>query len=157
MMKTLLLLACTVFVSGFTLKGTDAMHKTVLKELVTELEAVLVNPPKETKAKEEIFLVDLGKKGSGLKCEHDYFCQAEEEMVKKVSGLSGVKFDPFRTDKKLMRNLNTYNHQDEKNCKKEIRSHAADEDLEEITLDVFLKDLLKCVKNINSQKSPRPS
>ncbi len=39
----------------------------------------------------------------------EFFCQAEQELIKKVSGQSGDKFDHFRIDKKLMWNLNMYN------------------------------------------------
>uniref|UniRef100_A0A672RD79 Interleukin 13 n=1 Tax=Sinocyclocheilus grahami TaxID=75366 RepID=A0A672RD79_SINGR len=75
----------------------------------------------------------------------EVFCQAEQELKKKVSGLSGAKFDHFRIDKKLMRNLNKYNERHVKTCK------PADEGQDEILLHAFLKNLLGCVKSAYSQ------
>uniref|UniRef100_A0A8C1PE50 Interleukin 13 n=1 Tax=Cyprinus carpio TaxID=7962 RepID=A0A8C1PE50_CYPCA len=68
-----------------------------------------------------------------------FFCQAEHELKKEVSGLSDAKFDNFRIDKKLMRNLNMYNKHHVKTCK------PADEDQEILLLD-SLEKLLTCAK-----------
>uniref|UniRef100_A0A8C2Q066 Interleukin 13 n=1 Tax=Cyprinus carpio TaxID=7962 RepID=A0A8C2Q066_CYPCA len=73
-----------------------------------------------------------------------FFCQAEHELKEKVSGLSGAKFEHFRTDKKLMRNLKEYNKHHMKTCK------PADKDKEILLLD-FLEKLLSCVRSAYRQ------
>uniref|UniRef100_A0A8C1QTW8 Interleukin 13 n=1 Tax=Cyprinus carpio TaxID=7962 RepID=A0A8C1QTW8_CYPCA len=77
--------------------------------------------------REEIFLEELEMNG----CKGEFFCQAEHELKEKVSGLSGAKFEHFRIDKKLMRNLNEYNKK------------PADKD-QESPLHEFLRNLLAC-------------
>ncbi|XP_048023332.1 interleukin-13 [Megalobrama amblycephala] len=133
MMKTILLLAFAVFVSSASLKVND---KTILGELIDELNATMTTLPKEHKGK-EIFLRELVPEKES--CVHDFFCQAEQELKTKVSVLS--KYDDFRTDKKLMRNLHMYNnHHEGTTCK------PVDEDQDEISLHKFLENLMKCVK-----------
>ncbi|KAK9955838.1 hypothetical protein ABG768_015688 [Culter alburnus] len=133
MMKTILLLAFAVFVSSASLKNDD---KTILGELIDELNATMKTLPEKHKGK-EIFLKEL--KPEKESCEHDFFCHAEQELKTEVSVLS--KYDDFRTDKKLMRNLHMYNsHHGGSTCK------PADENQEQISLPQFLKNLMKCVK-----------
>uniref|UniRef100_A0A673LZK6 Interleukin 13 n=1 Tax=Sinocyclocheilus rhinocerous TaxID=307959 RepID=A0A673LZK6_9TELE len=129
-MKTILLLVFAVLVSSAPAEHND---KNLLGEIIDELDkAVKIN---------DIFLTKLQMDG----CKGEVFCQAEHELIKKVSGLSGAKFDHFRIDKKLMRNLNKYNERHVKTCK------PADEDQDEILLHAFLKNLLTCVKSAYSQ------
>uniref|UniRef100_A0A673HLW6 Interleukin 13 n=1 Tax=Sinocyclocheilus rhinocerous TaxID=307959 RepID=A0A673HLW6_9TELE len=147
-MKTILLLAFTVFVSCAPAANSDKTpvrhtDKTLLGELVDELITAMKDFPKETEEK-QIFLKDLQMNIMGHKHEV-FFCQAEQELKTKVSGLSGAKFDHFRFDKKLMRNLNMYNKHHVKTCK------PADEDQVQIPLCAFLKNLLTSVKSAFSQ------
>uniref|UniRef100_A0A671RZR1 Interleukin 13 n=1 Tax=Sinocyclocheilus anshuiensis TaxID=1608454 RepID=A0A671RZR1_9TELE len=148
MMKTILLLAFTVFVSCAPAANTDKTpvrhtNKTLLGELVDELNMAMKDFPKETEEK-QVFLKDLQMNVMGHKEHEVFFCQAEQELKTKVSGLSGAEFDHFRFDKKLMRNLNMYNKH-HKTCK------PADEDLDKIPLRAFLKNLLTSVKSAFSQ------
>uniref|UniRef100_A0A8C1S7M3 Interleukin 13 n=1 Tax=Cyprinus carpio TaxID=7962 RepID=A0A8C1S7M3_CYPCA len=120
-MKTILLLAFAVLVSSTPVENSD---KILLGELIDEL-------VREVKS----FL----KQDKG-----EFFCQAEHELKEKVSGLSGAKFEHFRTDKKLMRNLNEYNKRHVKTCE------PADKD-QEILLHEFLEKLLTCAQRAYSQ------
>ncbi|KAK9955836.1 hypothetical protein ABG768_015686 [Culter alburnus] len=133
MMKTILLLTFTVFVSSASLKNDD---KTILGELIDELNATMKRLPEEHKGK-EIYLKEL--KPEKESCKHDFFCHAEQELKTEVSVQS--KYEDFRTDKKLMRNLNMYNkHHGGSTCR------PADEDQEQISLRQFLCNLMICVK-----------
>uniref|UniRef100_A0A672RCV2 Interleukin 13 n=1 Tax=Sinocyclocheilus grahami TaxID=75366 RepID=A0A672RCV2_SINGR len=100
-------------------------NKNLLGEIIDELDKAVKMFSKENK--------------------REVFCQAEQELKKKVSRLSGAKFDHFRIDKKLMRNLNKYNERHVKTCK------PTDEDQDPILLHAFLKNLLVCVKSAYSQ------
>uniref|UniRef100_A0A673M3J2 Interleukin 13 n=1 Tax=Sinocyclocheilus rhinocerous TaxID=307959 RepID=A0A673M3J2_9TELE len=79
-----------------------------------------------------------------ISLQREVLCQAEHELIK-ISWLSGAKYELFRFDKKLMRNLNMYNERHVKTCK------PADEDQDPILLHAFLKNLLTCVKSAYSQ------
>uniref|UniRef100_A0A672RCF0 Interleukin 13 n=1 Tax=Sinocyclocheilus grahami TaxID=75366 RepID=A0A672RCF0_SINGR len=136
-MKTILLLIFTVLVSSAPVEHND---KNLLGEIIDELDKAVKMFSKENKGN-EIFLTKLQMDG----CKREVFCQAEQELKKKVSGLSGAKFDHFRIDKKLMRNLNKYNERHVKTCK------PADEGQDEILLHAFLNKLLTCVKSAYSQ------
>uniref|UniRef100_A0A8C2FGC1 Interleukin 13 n=1 Tax=Cyprinus carpio TaxID=7962 RepID=A0A8C2FGC1_CYPCA len=125
-MKTILLLAFAVLVSSTPVENND---KKLLGELIDELFREVKRFSNNTK-------VRLNK--------GEFFCQAEHELKEKVSGLSGAKFEHFRTDKKLMRNLKEYNKHHMKTCK------PADKD-QEILLLVFLEKLLTCAKRVYSQ------
>lgn len=114
--------------------------KTLLGELVFELGEAEKKFSEETEGK-PIFLTEVKMNG----CKREVFCQAEQVLIKKVSGRSGAKFDRFRTDKKLMRNLNMYNQHHVKTCE------LADEGQDEILLHAFLKKFLNCVKSAYSQ------
>uniref|UniRef100_A0A671KY21 Interleukin 13 n=1 Tax=Sinocyclocheilus anshuiensis TaxID=1608454 RepID=A0A671KY21_9TELE len=120
-MKTILLLVFAVLVSSAPAEHND---KNLLGEIIDELDKAVNIFSKENK--------------------REVFCQAEQELIKKVSGLSGAKFDHLRIDKKLMRTLNMYNKRHVKTCK------PADEDQDEILLHAFLKNLLTCVKSAYS-------
>uniref|UniRef100_A0A8C2HNE5 Interleukin 13 n=1 Tax=Cyprinus carpio TaxID=7962 RepID=A0A8C2HNE5_CYPCA len=133
-MKTILLLAFAVLVSSTPVENND---KKLLGELIDELFREVKRFSNNTK---EIFLAELKMNG----CKGEFFCQAEHELKEKVSGLSGAKFEHFRTDKKLMRNLKEYNKHHMKTCK------PADKD-QEILLLVFLEKLLTCAKRVYSQ------
>ncbi|XP_067280369.1 interleukin-13 [Pseudorasbora parva] len=136
MMKiTVLLLAFAVFVSGNPVKDTD---KTLLGELVEDLSRALSRLPKEPTGKEHR-LKDLG--GNGL-CPMHMFCQAEDQLLK-LSSLT--KYNDFRKDGRLMRQLNQYNQRHEKTCK------PVDEDQDEILVHDFLVELKKCVQNAYSK------
>ncbi|XP_016374051.1 uncharacterized protein LOC107713130 [Sinocyclocheilus rhinocerous] len=140
-MKTILLLVFAVLVSSAPAEHND---KNLLGEIIDELDKAVKMFSKENK-RNDIFLTKLQMDG----CKGEVFCQAEHELIKKVSGLSGAKFDHFRIDKKLMRNLNKYNERHVKTCK------PADEDQDEILLHAFLKNLLTCVKSAYSQVNAR--
>uniref|UniRef100_A0A8C1PH84 Interleukin 13 n=1 Tax=Cyprinus carpio TaxID=7962 RepID=A0A8C1PH84_CYPCA len=129
-MKTILLLAFAVLVSSTPVENRD---KKLLAELIDELEREVKNFSNDTT---EIFLEELEMNG----CKGEFFCQAEHELKENVSLWSGAKFEHFRTDKKLMRNLNEYNKRHVKTCK------PADKD-KEILLLVFLEKLLTCAKS----------
>uniref|UniRef100_A0A671KSH3 Interleukin 13 n=1 Tax=Sinocyclocheilus anshuiensis TaxID=1608454 RepID=A0A671KSH3_9TELE len=133
-MKTILLLVFAVLVSSAPAEHND---KNLLGEIIDELDKAVNIFSKENKGN-EIFLKKLQMVGCKV------FCQAEQELIKKVSGLSGAKFDHLRIDKKLMRTLNMYNKRHVKTCK------PADEDQDEILLHAFLKNLLTCVKSAYS-------
>nr|BAM09149.1 interleukin 4/13A [Cyprinus carpio] len=133
-MKTILLLAFAVLVSSTPVENDD---KILLGELIDELNREVKRFSNDIT---EIFLAELEMNG----CKGEFFCQAEHELKEKVSGLSGAKFEHFRTDKKLMRNLNGYNKRHVKTCK------PADKD-QEILLHVFLRNLLTCAKRVYSQ------
>ncbi|XP_042620402.1 uncharacterized protein LOC122146204 [Cyprinus carpio] len=109
-------------------------EKILLGELIDELNREVKSFSNDTK-ENEIFLTELPMNG----CRGVFFCQAEHELKKEVSGLSDAKFDNFRIDKKLMRNLNMYNKHHVKTCK------PADEDQEILLLD-SLEKLLTCAK-----------
>uniref|UniRef100_A0A8C2DNZ4 Interleukin 13 n=1 Tax=Cyprinus carpio TaxID=7962 RepID=A0A8C2DNZ4_CYPCA len=132
-MKTILLLAVAVCVSStpVTTSVKPLPDKTLLGELVEELIAEKL-----------IFLKDLQMNGLDHKV---LFCQVEQELKTKVSGLFGARFDHFRTDKKLMRNLNMYNKHHVKTCK------LTDEKQDKIPLHDFLKNLLASVRIAYSQ------
>uniref|UniRef100_A0A8C1S7W4 Interleukin 13 n=1 Tax=Cyprinus carpio TaxID=7962 RepID=A0A8C1S7W4_CYPCA len=133
-MKTILLLAFAVLVSSTPVENSD---KILLGELIDELVREVKSFLKQDK---EIFLAELQMNG----CKGEFFCQAEHELKEKVSGLSGAKFEHFRTDKKLMRNLNEYNKRHVKTCE------PADKD-QEILLHEFLEKLLTCAQRAYSQ------
>ncbi|KTF87448.1 hypothetical protein cypCar_00040803 [Cyprinus carpio] len=133
-MKTILLLAFAVLVSSTPVENRD---KKLLAELIDELEREVKNFSNDTT---EIFLEELEMNG----CKGEFFCQAEQELKDKVSGRSGAKFEHFRTDKKLMRNLNEYNKRHMKTCK------PADKD-QEILIHEFLEKLLTCAKSAYRQ------
>nr|ANS14271.1 interleukin 4 [Ctenopharyngodon idella] len=128
-MKTILLLAFAVFVSGAHLKNN------LLGEIFDELNAT----PKTLLEGKDIYLRELKTES----CEHEFFCQAEQEL-KEVS--RQTEFDHFRTDKKLMRNLHTYNKRSGKTCKP-VEAEAE----VKIPLRKFLEILKKCVKKTYSQ------
>ncbi|XP_043077713.1 interleukin-13 [Puntigrus tetrazona] len=139
MMKAILLLTFTVLVSsspvqpGNTAPLKQSYRRTLLKELIDELDKVL-NFSKDTQGNvPNVFLTELKA------CEHKSFCQYEEELIKEVSGVSGAEYDPFRTDKLLMRNLHMFNEHHVKTCKRA-------EGPVKIHLQAFLKDLLHCAK-----------
>ncbi|XP_059382795.1 interleukin-13 [Carassius carassius] len=132
-MKTILLLAFTVMVSSVPLENSD---KKLLGELIDELEREVKRFSKDNEGN-EIYLTELRMNG----CKSEFFCQAEQELLKEVSGRSGAKFEHFRTDKTLMKNLHKYNQCYGKTCK------PAHED-QEIRLGEFLKNLLTCVQNL---------
>ncbi|XP_016307033.1 uncharacterized protein LOC107661779 [Sinocyclocheilus anshuiensis] len=140
-MKTILLLVFAVLVSSAPAEHND---KNLLGEIIDELDKAVNIFSKENKGN-EIFLKKLQMVG----CKREVFCQAEQELIKKVSGLSGAKFDHLRIDKKLMRTLNMYNKRHVKTCK------PADEDQDEILLHAFLKNLLTCVKSAYSHVNAR--
>ncbi|XP_077053405.1 interleukin-13 [Siphateles boraxobius] len=141
-MKTILLLAFAVFVSGAPAKQEKTSvkeGKTLLRELLHKLDAAMKNLPVEPEG-EKIFLYDLN---TDAPCSEDVFCKAEQEL-KKISGLT--KYDDFRTDKTLMRNLHMYNVQNGTTCK------HVDEGSVQIILHDFLKNLKKCVQSAFSKK-----
>ncbi|RXN26701.1 interleukin 4 13A [Labeo rohita] len=145
MLKTVLLLTFAVFVSSATMHTpAQHIHKTLLGELIDELNIAMKDFPKE-KGVKPIFLRDLDVKCNSQEEREVFFCQAEQELIKEVSGLSAAKFDHFRTDKKLMRNLNKYNNHNEGNntsLKDEIRNTtlSAESDDEQ---DKAVKDVPK--------------
>uniref|UniRef100_A0A8C1RAA5 Interleukin 13 n=1 Tax=Cyprinus carpio TaxID=7962 RepID=A0A8C1RAA5_CYPCA len=155
MMKTILLLAVAVFVSSTPVTTsvkphtdkTPARHtdKALLGELVDELIVAIKDFPKVLPKEKLIFLKDLQMNGLDHKEREVLFCQVEQELKTKVSGLSDAIFDHFRTDKKLMRNLNMYNKYHVKTCK------LTDEKQDKIPLHDFLKNLLASVRNAYSQ------
>ncbi|RXN26702.1 interleukin 4 13A [Labeo rohita] len=89
-------------------KYTPARHSdnTLLEELIDELNTTMKDFPKE-KGVNKIFLRDQDLNCSSQEERELFVCQAEQELIKEVSGLPGAKFDHFRIDKKLMRNLNS--------------------------------------------------
>ncbi|XP_056095109.1 interleukin-13 [Rhinichthys klamathensis goyatoka] len=142
MMKTILLLAVAVVVSGAPAKEEKTSvkeEKTLLGELLRNLGAAIKNLPVEHKGK-EIFLEDLKM---DVTCSEDVFCKAEREL-KKVSGLN--KYDDFRTDKTLMRDLHMYNNGTTCDDK------PADKDSVQVILHDFLKSLRKCAQSAYSKK-----
>ncbi|XP_073680045.1 interleukin-13 [Garra rufa] len=146
MVKTVLLLTFAVFVSSAPTESSDKKHsdKNSLGELIDELKMAMKDVPKD--AEVSFNLNDnLQMNCISQKEREVFFCQAEQELSKEVSGMSGVQFDHFRTDKKLMRNLNMYNKHHVKTCK------PAAEGQDEIPLHDFLKNLLTCVKIAFSQ------
>ncbi|XP_050949589.1 interleukin-13 [Labeo rohita] len=144
MLKTVLLLTFAVFASSATLESSLKTHndKRLLGELVDELEKAVKSFPNVAK-EDTIYLRNLEKKNC-RDHKHEFFCQAEQELKNKVSGLSGAKFEHFRTDKRLMRNLEVYNKHHGKTCK-------SAEDDDEIPLHEFLPKILTCVKSTYSQ------
>ncbi|KAK7130643.1 hypothetical protein R3I94_015953 [Phoxinus phoxinus] len=135
MMKTILLLAFALFVSGAPVNE----GKTLLGELLRQLDGAIKNLPVEPEGK-EIFLEDLKM---DVSCSGLAFCQAEQEL-KKVSGLS--KYNHFRTDGTLMRDLHMYNVHNKTICKPVAKGPV------QIGLHDFLKSLKKCVQNAFSKK-----
>ncbi|KAI7795870.1 interleukin 4/13A [Triplophysa rosa] len=130
MTKTMILLVfAAVCVSAAPPDDTD---KILLMGLFDALNDTIKDLPNEN-----IFLGDLKVKRH-LSCTNEFFCQAQAELKDKVSGLSGPMFEPFRTDKKIIRNLNSFNKRHEKTCKPA--------DNVEILLYEFLEDLIKCVQ-----------
>ncbi|KAK2873086.1 hypothetical protein Q8A67_022983 [Cirrhinus molitorella] len=111
----------------------------ILGELLDELTMAMRDFRKNFEEK-QIFLTELQMDG----CKHEFFCQAEQEMIKKVSGLPGARFDHFRTDKKLMFYLNMYNKCHVKACK------PVDDTHDQIPLNDFLKNLWTCVRTAAS-------
>ncbi|KAF4098236.1 interleukin-13 [Onychostoma macrolepis] len=146
MMRTLLLLAFAVLTSSAPVHNNanssakGHSDRKLLGELVDELEKTVKIFSKETGDK-SVFVTELQTNG----CKREVFCQAEQELKTKVSGRSGAKFDHFRTDKKLMRNLNIYNKHHGKTCKPDVEVQT------EMPLHEFLPMLLTCVKNEFSQ------
>uniref|UniRef100_A0A671KV65 Interleukin 13 n=1 Tax=Sinocyclocheilus anshuiensis TaxID=1608454 RepID=A0A671KV65_9TELE len=112
-------------------------NKTLPEELDDELNKAVKHVPKEAEDSSPVLRV------ISIPLQREVFCQAEQELLKKVSGLSGAKFDHLRFGKKLMRTLNMYNER-HKTCK------PADEDQDPILLHAFLKNLLTCVKSAYS-------
>uniref|UniRef100_A0A672RCD7 Interleukin 13 n=1 Tax=Sinocyclocheilus grahami TaxID=75366 RepID=A0A672RCD7_SINGR len=110
-------------------------NKNLLGEIIDELDKAV---------KMIVTIATLVLRVISISLQREVFCQAEQELKKKVSRLSGAKFDHFRIDKKLMRNLNKYNER-HKTCK------PTDEDQDPILLHAFLKNLLVCVKSAYSQ------
>ncbi|XDV39283.1 hypothetical protein PO909_008543 [Leuciscus waleckii] len=142
MMKTILLLAFAVFVSGASVKVEKTSvkeEKNLLRELVHKLDAAMKNLPEEPEGK-QIFLEDLKM---DVLCSKHKFCQAEQEL-KKVSGLTN--YDDFRTDKTLMRNLHMYNNGTTCNDKPVVKGQ------DQIDLHRFLEKLKKCVQSEFSKK-----
>ncbi|CAM4671860.1 unnamed protein product [Leuciscus chuanchicus] len=145
MMKTILLLAFAVFVSGAPMKEEKTSvndGKILLSELVNKLGAAMKNLPSEPKEK-DIFLEDLTTDGT---CSEDVFCKAERELTLKVSGLT--EYEDFRTDKKLMRDLHMYNVHNGTTC----NDKPVVKDQAQIDLHRFLKKLKKCVQSEFSKK-----
>lgn len=137
-MKTILLLAFAVLVSSIPLEKSD---KKLLGELIDELNSEVKRLSEENETN-ETYVTDLQMHN----CKGGFFCLAEQEMLKEVSGRSGAEFDHFRTDKKLMRNLHKYNQHHVETCKPALKD-------EEMTLLDFLKNLLTCARHVNGQKS----
>ncbi|XP_051534331.1 interleukin-13 [Myxocyprinus asiaticus] len=132
MMKTLLL-ACAAVCAFAAPSKTD--EKRLLEELSVEINSTL----KDLNHKDDIFVTDLKVKNQ--QCKDDFFCQFEQVLKEEVSGLSGVIFEHFRTNKKLMRNLDKFNRYHEKTCKPvHIKKH------EEILLRDFMNVLKGCVQ-----------
>nr|BAR73346.1 interleukin 4/13A precursor [Carassius langsdorfii] len=137
-MKTILLLTFTVLVSSVPMENSD---KKILGELIEELD-IEVKRLLEDNKRNETFVTELQMHN----CKGVFFCLAEQELIKEVSGLSGAEFDRFRTDKKLMRNLHKYNQRHVETCKPALKD-------QEMTLLDFLKNLLTCARHVNGQKS----
>ncbi|TRY58126.1 hypothetical protein DNTS_025537 [Danionella cerebrum] len=140
MKRLLLLLTCAVLVSSLAIREKNR-KRTILEEMVTDLEAAINHERDHEEAKEKvIFLVKLKGNRSGLGCKHEYFCLAEQELLRNVSRVAGPRFNPLREDKTLMRNLKMYNKQFEKTCAEELkRKNSAEEEREEIPLKDFLQ------------------
>nr|XP_055036366.1 interleukin-13 [Misgurnus anguillicaudatus] len=114
--------------------------KTLFNELFDELNTTMKELSKHSM--DDIFVSDLKHHKD---CKDVFFCQAEDQLIKKVSGRSGSKFERFRSDKKLMRTLKMINENNMKTCK------PADDQVE-IQLSEFLKNLKQCVQLRNANK-----
>ncbi|KAI7795857.1 interleukin 4/13A [Triplophysa rosa] len=131
MMKIMMLLVfAAVCVSAAPAAVTDIQ---MLMSAYDALNNTLKNLPEE-----EFFLNDLKVKGHRA-CTNEFFCQTETELRLFISGLSGAKFEPFRTDKELIRNLNAFNSRHHKKT-------CPPADSDKIPLCDFLEDLRKCLQ-----------
>ncbi|XP_051955497.1 interleukin-13 [Xyrauchen texanus] len=131
MMTTALLLACAAlctFVNPFVNHDEFSW-----KELLNEISVTTKDLQNHTV---NIFVKNLKVNGQ-LKCEDDFFCQAEQELREKVSRLSGKKFNHFHN---LIRNLHRINKPRVKTCK------PFDKNSDEILLHEFMDNLKRCVQ-----------
>lgn len=116
----------------------------LFKEFFDELNATMKELSKHPM--DDIFVSDLKHHSD---CKDLFFCQAEDQLIRKVSGHSGSKFEHFRTDKKLIRTLKKINEQHNmKTCK------PADDQVE-VQLSDFLMKLKQCVQKRNTMKSKK--
>ncbi|KAA0720430.1 hypothetical protein E1301_Tti015878 [Triplophysa tibetana] len=130
MMKTMMLLAIAAVCISAAPAGVTNRH--VLMSIYDALNDTMKHLP------EKVFLHNLRVEGH-LACTSEFFCQTLKELGT-LSGLSGPKYEPFRTDKELIRNLNVFNSRHHNTtCPVADNSNS-------IELYGFLTDLKKCLQ-----------